>query len=54
MTGIADETSAPGVDRGAALSPIDDLRASAAYRAAAATKLVRRVVTEALACSPSR
>ena len=41
-------------DVAAALSPIDDLRASAAYRAAAATELVRRVVTEALACSPSR
>ncbi len=33
----------------AALSPIDDVRASAAYRRAAAVALVRRAVTEALA-----
>ncbi|MCR9151294.1 MAG: FAD binding domain-containing protein [Rhodobacteraceae bacterium] len=36
-------------DVAAALAPIDDVRASAAYRAGAATELVRRAVTEALA-----
>ncbi len=34
---------------GAALSPIDDIRATAAYRVGAATELLRRAVTGALA-----
>jgi len=38
-----------GADVGAALSPIDDVRATAAYRHAAAVELVRRAVVEALA-----
>ena len=33
-------------DVAAALSPIDDVRASAAYRTEAATELLRRAVTE--------
>ncbi|RGP37552.1 FAD binding domain-containing protein [Pseudotabrizicola alkalilacus] len=36
-------------DLAAALSPIDDVRATAAYRLSAATELVRRAVSEALA-----
>lgn len=36
-------------DVAAGLSPIDDVRATAAYRSAAATELVRRAVTEAVA-----
>jgi len=36
-------------DVAAVLAPIDDVRASAAYRAGAATELVRRAVTEAMA-----
>ncbi|NEX46434.1 FAD binding domain-containing protein [Pseudotabrizicola algicola] len=36
-------------DVAAALSPIDDIRATAGYRVAAATELVRRAVQEALA-----
>jgi CO/xanthine dehydrogenase FAD-binding subunit len=38
-----------GADVGAALSPIDDVRATAAYRHSAAVELVRRAVAEALA-----
>lgn len=38
-----------GADVAAALSPIDDVRATAAYRHAAAIALVRRAVAEALA-----
>lgn len=40
-------------DVAAALSPIDDIRATPAYRLAAATELVTRAVAEVTRCSPS-
>ncbi len=52
LTGAAIASAADrvlGADVRAALSPIDDVRATADYRVAAAVELVRRAVAEALA-----